>query len=165
MKQITKTRQRIKFLCQGSIIAALYVVLTFLARLLGLDSGVIQLRFSEALCLLPMFFPPAIVGVTIGCFLANLLSGAVILDIIVGPIATLIGAVGTYLLRKNKYLAALPPIISNAVIIPFVLAYGYGTGDSIPFMMLTVGLGEFLSVFVLGLILLSIFEKRIKNHL
>lgn len=165
MKQIAKTRQRIRFLCYGAIIAALYVVLTFLARLLGLDSGVIQIRFSEILCLLPMFFPSAIVGVTLGCFLANLLSGAIILDIIIGPIATLIGAFGTYLLRKHKYLATLPPIISNGVIIPFVLAYGYGAKDSIPFMMLTVGFGEFISIFLLGLVLIPIFEKHIKYHL
>ena len=165
MKQNTRSRQKIRFLCQGAIIAALYVVLTFVARLLGLDSGVIQLRFSEALCLLPILFPPAIVGVTLGCFLANLLSGAVILDVIFGPIATLIGALGTYLLRRHKYLATLPPILSNAIIIPFVLAYGYGASDSIPFMMLTVGLGEFISIFLLGLALIPILKKRIKYHL
>lgn len=147
------------YLCQAALIAALYVALTFLAKLLGLDSGVIQVRFSEMLCLLPIFTPAAIPGVTLGCFLANLLGGAVILDTIVGPIATLIGALGTYWLRKNKWLAALPPVLSNALIVPFILAYGYGAPDAIPFMMLTVGAGEIISIYVLGMLFVKAAEK------
>ena len=159
MSEITKMRRKINFLCQGAIIAALYVVLTLFARLLGLDSGVLQIRFSEILCLLPMLTPSAIVGVTLGCFLANLLTGAVILDVIAGPVATLIGAVGTYLLRRRRWLAPLPPILSNSVIIPFVLAYGYGASESIPFMMLTVGIGEAVSIYLLGSRFISALKK------
>ena len=141
------------FLCQGALIAALYVILTLLARVLGLDSGVIQIRFSEMLCLLPMFFTSAIPGVTVGCFLANLLTGAVWLDILVGPIATLLGAVGTYLLRKKKLLAPLPPILTNMILIPLVLTYGYGMEQALPLMMLTVGIGEVLSIYGLGMLM------------
>ena len=151
------------FLCQSALIAALYVVLTLLARVFGLESQVIQIRFSEMLCLLPMFFTSAIPGVTVGCFLANLLTGAVWLDILVGPIATLIGAVGTYLLRKQRYLAPLPPILANTILIPFVLAYGYGAEQAIPLMMLTVGIGEVLSIYVLGMLMVRFSGKTLER--
>jgi len=142
--------KRTLFLCQAAIVAALYVALTFLARLLGLDSGVIQVRFSEALCILPIFMPSSIWGLTAGCFLSNILVGAHLLDILVGPIATLLGALGTYALRKHKWLAPLPAVLSNTLIIPFVLSYGYGMEQAIPVMMLTVGIGELISVYGLG---------------
>ena len=146
MKRNAKT----VFLCQGAIIAALYVVLTYVAKLFGLDSGVIQVRVSEMLCILPIFTPAAIPGLYLGCLISNLLTGAVWLDVLAGPIATLIGALGTYLLRKYPIAATIPPVLSNALIVPFVLAYGYGVPDTIPFMMLTVGIGEIISVCVLG---------------
>lgn len=146
MKRNAKT----VFLCQGAIIAALYVVLTYAAKLFGLDSGVIQVRVSEMLCILPIFTPAAIPGLYLGCLISNLLTGAVWLDIIAGPIATLIGALGTYLLKKYPIVATLPPVAANALIVPFVLAYGYGVEEAIPFMMLTVGIGEVISVCVLG---------------
>ena len=148
MKQTSKEKSL--YLCQAAMIAAFYVALTFLAQMLGLGSGVIQVRFSEALCLLPIVLPAAIPGLTVGCLLANLLTGAVWLDILVGPIATLIGALGTYLLRKNRLLATLPPILSNMILIPPVLAYGYGMEDALWFMMITVGIGEVISVGLLG---------------
>ena len=114
------------FIVQGAMIAALYVVLTMLANALGLSSYSIQIRFSEALCILPFFTPAAIPGLWIGCLIANLMTGAIIWDIIFGSLATLIGAVGTYLLRKHKFACTLPPVIANMVIVPFVLRYGYG---------------------------------------
>ena len=86
--------RKVLFITQAAVIAALYVVLTQLAALLGLSSGAIQVRFSEALTILPYFIPSAIPGVTIGCFLANLLTGGAVLDIVFGSIATLIGCVG-----------------------------------------------------------------------
>ncbi len=161
MKQ--QDKRRTLYLCQAAMVAALYVLLTLLAQLLGMGSGVIQVRFSEMLCLLPIVLPAAIPGVTIGCFLANLLTGAVWLDILVGPVATLIGALGTYLLRKNRWLASVPPVLSNALIIPFVLAYGYGAEEAIPFMMLTVGIGELLSICVLGMLLFCASEPYLKK--
>ena len=155
-----KNRKRTLFICYAAIIAALYVVLTYFAHLLGLDSGVIQVRLSEALCILPMLTSAAIPGLYIGCLLANVLTGAVWLDILVGPVATLVGAVGTYLLRKYKWIAPLPPVLSNAVIVPFVLAYGYGVEQAIPFMMLTVGIGEIISIYLLGMLLYTALYKR-----
>ena len=158
-----KNRGKTLYLCQAALIASLYIVLTVAARILGLDSGMIQIRFSEMLCLLPIFLPAAIPGVTVGCFLSNLLTGAVWLDIVVGPIATLIGALGTYLCRKHVWIAPLPPVLANSFIIPFVLAYGYGIQEAIPLMMLTVGIGEILSIYVLGMIFVRGSERFLRK--
>lgn len=139
---------------QAAMIAALYVVLTMLAASLGLDHYAVQLRFSEALTILPAFTPAAIPGLFVGCLLSNIMSGCIIWDVIFGPIATLIGAVGTWLLRKrSKWLAPLPPIVANTLIIPLILAYAYQFEGSLPYFMVTVGLGEILSCGVLGMFL------------
>ena len=155
-----KTKQ----MTQGAVIAALYVVLTLLAKAMGLDSGQIQLRFSEALCILPCFLPAAVPGLAVGCLLANLLCGNIIWDVIFGTLATLIGAVGTRLLRKNRWLACLPPMLANILIVPFVLSYAYGLPGTIPFFMLTVGIGEVLSCGLLGQLLYGTLDKH-KNNL
>ena len=92
--------------------------------------------------------------------LSNLLGGAIPVDIIFGSIATLIGAFFTYKLRNTgKWTAPIPPIVSNIVIVPLVLRYGYGINLPIPFMMLTVGAGEFISAGVIGMILLGALSK------
>ena len=152
-----------KKICIAAAVAALYVAFTFLANALGLANGVIQLRISEMLCVLPIFLPSSIVGVTLGCFLSNLILSGTWLDIVIGPIATLIGALGTYALRKWKWIAPMPAVISNAIIIPFVLAYGYGMEETIPFMMLTVGIGELLSVYGFGSYLILRGDRLFKN--
>ena len=159
-----KTTQLVRYTARGAVIAALYVVLTAFSAMLGLSSGVIQLRVSEALCILPIFMPEAVPALFVGCLLSNLLvSGGVIWDVIFGSIATLIAALGTRALRnlpkKLLWLAALPPVISNAVIVPFVLIYAYGVPDTYWFIMLTVAIGEMLSVGVFG----SLFYFGIKK--
>jgi Predicted membrane protein len=148
------------YLTQGAAVAALYVALTYLASALGLSSGAIQVRFSEALTILPCFFGAAVPGLFVGCLLANLLTGAVVWDVVFGSIATLLGAIGTRLLRKNRWLACLPPIISNILIVPFVLVYAYGVPDTIPYLMLTVGAGEVISCGILGQLLYTALDKR-----
>ena len=150
---------KVKNITHSAIIAALYVVLTIVAQLLGLASGAIQVRFSEALTILPVFTSAAIPGLAIGCLISNIISGGVIWDIIFGTFATLIGAVGTYLLRKYKWLASIPPIVANAVIVPFVLIYAYGATEALPFLMLTVGIGEIISAGVLGTVLSKTLDK------
>ena len=148
------------FITHAAIIAALYVVLTYLASMLGLSNGAIQIRFSEALTVLPFFTPAAIPGLFVGCIIANLLSGAVIWEVVFGSAATLLGAVATYLLRKKtKWLAPLPPILSNTLIVPFVLVYAYGVPDGLPYLMATVGAGEIISCGILGMALLKCLEK------
>ena len=148
-----------KKLTLAATIAALYVILTGLAKLLGVDSGVIQVRFSEALCILPCFTPAAVPGLFIGCLLSNILAGGIIWDVVFGSLATLLGACGTRLLRKNRFLAVLPPIFANTIIVPFVLYYAYGIPGSIPYFMLTVGIGEVISCGILGLFLYSSVKK------
>ncbi|MCR5526928.1 MAG: QueT transporter family protein [Lachnospiraceae bacterium] len=143
------------FIAQAGIIAAIYVVLTIFAQGFDLAQGAIQCRFSEALTILPFFTPAAVPGVTIGCLLSNIFIGSALPDIIFGTIATFIGCVGTYMLRKHRFLCSVPPVIANALIIPFVLKYAYGMTDMIPFMMLTVGAGEVITCMIFGEILLN----------
>lgn len=147
------------FIAQAAVIAALYVVLTLLANSLGLANYAIQLRFSEALTILPFFTPAAIPGLFLGCVISNLLTGAIIWDVLFGSLATLLGAVGTYLLRRCKWLAPLPPIAANTIIVPLVLYFAYRIPGSIPYFMLTVGIGEILSCGVLGMLLLFVLQK------
>ena len=161
-------RKHLRNLSIAAMVAALYVLFTWLAAVLGLSAQPIQLRFSEALCILPYFTPAAIPGLFIGCLLANLLTNAVIWDIVFGSLATLIGAIGTYLLRRFKWLTPLPPIIANTVIIPFVIAYSTLAPEVIsPTLLLgyaaTVGIGEILSCGVLGMLLLRVLEKHRKS--
>lgn len=148
----------ILFMTQSAMIAAIYVVLTVLFAPFGF--GQIQVRIAEALTVLPYFTPAAIPGLFIGCLIGNIIGGAIIPDIIFGSLATLIGACFTYLLRKrSKFLAPLPPILANTIVVPLVLYYAYGFNLPIPFMMLTVGIGEIISCGVLGMILLSAVKK------
>lgn len=129
------------FMAQAAMIAAIYVVLTIVFA--PFSFGEVQVRIAEALTILPVFTPAAIPGLFIGCLIGNILGGALLPDIIFGSLATLIGALFTYLLRKrSKFLAPLPPILANIVVVPFVLRYAYGVLLPIPFMMLTVGIGE-----------------------
>lgn len=156
--------KKAKFLTAAAIIAATYVVLTLFTNMLGLASGVIQIRISESLCILPLFTPAAIPGVFLGCLISNLLCGCVVWDIVFGSLATLIGAALTYRLRKNKYIATLPPILSNTIIIPFVLKLSYGIPGSIWYFFVTVGIGEIISCGVLGILLYNCLKKY-ENHI
>ena len=158
-------KNKTRYLTLAAVIAALYVVLTYLSALFGLSGqNLIQVRLSEALCILPYFTPAAVPGVTIGCLIANLMTGAHALDILFGTLATLLGAIGTRLLKKWRFLAPLPPILANTLIVPFVLRYAYLMTDfAMPILFLTVGAGEILSVGVLGMILLFALQKREKQ--
>lgn len=158
--------KNVLFVVQAAMIAAIYVALTFVSASLGLASGTIQVRISEALCILPVFTTAAIPGLWLGCLLANFLTGSILVDVICGSIATLIGALGTYYLRKYKTACTLPPVIANMVIVPFVLRYGYGFVTeykgidwSIPFNAATVGIGEVITCVVMGRILLQVLSK------
>lgn len=152
--------KKLVFICQAAVIAALYVVLTYVFS--AFASGVIQVRVSEALTVLPAFTPAAIPGLVIGCLLSNTLTGCVLLDIIFGSVATLIGALGSYALRRHTWLVPIPPIVSNMIIVPFVLRFAYGATDAFPFMIATVGAGEIISCYLLGMILYVALKKV--NH-
>lgn len=154
-QQIHKTIQTIVY---GGLIAAIYVALTILFE--PISFGPIQFRIAELLCILPFFTPAAIPGLFVGCLLGNLLGGAIIYDVIFGSLATLIGAVGSYLLRKHRFAVCIPPILANTLIIPFVLRYAYQLPDTLPYLFATVGIGEILAIGVLGNLLLLALSKN-----
>lgn len=170
--------KKVLYLVQAAVIAAIYVVLTYFISAFHLASGAIQVRISEALCVLPFFTPAAIPGLFLGCLISNLLTGCIIWDVVFGSLATLLGALGTRLLTGRSvepfrsgekegrfpWLAPLPPIAANTLIVPPVLRYAYQLPGSIPYFMLTVGVGEVISCGVLGLILLKVLN-RYKKYL
>lgn len=155
-------KKNIQFLTQAAMIAAIYVVLTFVANAFGLANYAVQVRFSEALTILPIFTPAGIPGLFIGCLISNILTGCAIPDIIFGSLATLIGAFGTRALKSNRFLAVLPPIAANAIIVPLILKYAYGL-EPLWFSFLTVTAGEIISCGVLGLLLAFALNKYWKQ--
>ena len=158
MKNNLTRRTRTAAITQAALIAALYIVLTFIANAMGLANYAIQVRFSESLTILPYFTSSAIPGLFIGCLLSNLLTGCALPDVIFGSLATLIGAFVTYALRKYKWAAPVGPIVSNVLIVPFVLLYAYGI-QPLWFSFVTVTIGEIISCGVLGMLLLNTLQK------
>lgn len=153
------TDPKVLGITQGALIAALYVVLTLVFA--PISFGPVQVRIAEALCILPMFTPAAVPGLFIGCLIANFIGGGIMLDVIFGSLATLIGAVCGYMLRHNRWLVPVPAIIANAIIVPFVLRYGYGVVDvAIPILVLQILIGEIAGCFVLGELLCTAIQKR-----
>lgn len=153
-----------KYLTRAAVIAALYVVLTYLAGLMNLAYGPVQFRFSEALTVLPFLFPEAIPGLFVGCIVSNLISPYGALDLVVGSLATLIAAIWTAKCGK-RWFAPMPPVIANALLVGAMIAWyeaGFGAGFPAAFAYnaLTVGLGELVVCYVLGLPLLTVLEKR-----
>lgn len=150
--------RKTQFITQAAVIAAIYTVLVFIFSFSSF--GPIQFRIAEALTILPYFTAAAIPGVTLGCFLsAVLVPGTAVLDMVFGSLATLIAAVLSYKLRRNKFLVPIPPIIVNALVVPWVLKFAYGEAQSVPLMMLTVGAGEFVAAGILGMVLLFALDK------
>ena len=172
-------RRAALYAAQGAMTAALYVALTWIASMAGLSSMAVQVRISEALCVLPFFMPAAVPGLFVGCLLANLMTGAVVWDILFGSLATLLGALGARGLsllagradaagrrRRAAVLTALiplPTVAANTLVVPLVLRYAYALQDALPYLFLTVGLGEVLSAWVLGLLLLRILKKTVSR--
>lgn len=186
----------VRFICQTAVIASLYVVLTVV--FMPISFGAIQCRISEALCLLPVLMPAAVYGVTLGCFIANIVGGALIWDVVFGTLSTFTGAFFTWHLtatfreslarfldetssgnaldssggaesKSEKVLSlplsirlksALPPVISNSIIVPLVLKYAYMLDDAYLVLCFTVGVGEIISAGILGNILLSALCRK-----
>ena len=146
-------------LTYGALIASIYVILTLLSQMAGLASGPIQIRISEALCILPLFTPAAIPGLFAGCIISDLITGCAPWDVIFGSLATLLGALGTYGLRKFNYISLLPPIIANTLILPFILSMVYSFDGSLIYFAVTIFAGEFISVGILGTFLRKSLEK------
>lgn len=154
--------KKVQFITQGAVIAAIYVVLVLIFDTFSF--GPIQFRIAEMLTIMPYFTPAAIPGLFVGCLIANIIGGGLIWDIVFGSIATLIGAIGSYLVRKNKWLVPLPPIIANIVIVPFVLKYAYGYDGLLVYFMFTVGLSEIIVCGIIGMALLTVMAKN-REHI
>lgn len=147
----------VRQLTLSAMVAAIYFVLSYFGSIFGLTYGPVQCRFAEALCVLPFLFPSTIPGLFVGCLLTNLMS-TVPLDIVVGSLATLLAAFWTSKM-PNRYLAPLPPVICNGVIVGAMLTWyevGFGEGfwSLFAFNGLSVAVGELLACYILGSILL-----------
>ena len=153
-------KERVKTWMHAAVIAALYVVLTEASAMLGMASGVIQVRLSEALTVLPYFTPAAIPGLFVGCMLSNIVTGCALWDVLFGSLATLLGAWASYALRRHTYLVWVPPVVANVLIVPWVLQQVYGVKDALPLLMLSVGVGEVISCGVFGMLLLQALKRR-----
>ena len=147
-----------KQLTLAALPAAAYAVLSYFGSIFGLTYGPIQCRFAEALCVLPFFLPETAWGLGVGCLIANLLSPYGVLDIVVGSAATLLAALLTARCQK-KWLAPLPPVVLNTLLVGAVIAYEE-TGLTAAFPAtwaingLTVGAGEAIACYGLGMLLL-----------
>lgn len=142
----------VKFIVKASIIAALYVTLVMVFSFSSF--GPIQFRIAEALTILPFFTPAAIPGLFVGCIIANILGGAIALDIIFGSLATLLAAVLSYKLRRFKWLVPVPPVLVNTVVVAYILKYAYGFAEGLWALMGGVFLGQMIAAYGLGMILL-----------
>ena len=151
------SRRNTKNLCLSALIAALYAALAFQP----ISYGAVQFRISEALTLLPVLFPQAVPGLTLGCLISNLFNpmGATVYDVVFGTLATLIAAVLTWRMRASIWVRALPPVLCNAVIVGLVLTYAYGI-DMLWMNMLTVGLGEAVVCYVLGVPMIKLLSRQ-----
>ena len=153
------SRRNTKSLCLSALIAALYAALTLAFQ--PISYGAVQFRISEALTLLPVLFPQAVPGLTLGCLISNLFNpmGATVYDVVFGTLATMIAALLTWRMRANIWLRALPPVLCNAVIVGLVLTYAYGI-DMLWLNMLTVGLGEAVVCYLLGVPMVKLLSRR-----
>lgn len=154
-------------LVRCAVIAAVYVVLCL--ALAPFSYGAVQVRIAEALCLLPVFGAEYIVGVTLGCFLANLL-GSTVIDVVFGTLATLLACLVTYKLRDVRVKglaipASLPPVVFNMLIVgAFEITFFFS--DAAPtvalaaFNAVAVGIGEIISCTILGVALVKLVESN-----
>ncbi|MBR6529934.1 MAG: QueT transporter family protein [Clostridia bacterium] len=160
-------------LVRAALVAALYVALTVTPPLSALSFGAVQLRVSEALCILPFLFPETGAGLVLGCLISNFFSPNLLpLDIALGTLATLLAVTLTVRLRKYKetkwakWIAALPTVLSNAVIVPFIICFSM-PNEAFGLIYLTsflsVGLGEVLGAWGLGTCLYFILKKLSKH--
>ena len=144
-------------LVRAALIAALYTVLTLLLQ--PLSYGEVQIRFSEALTLLPILLPEAVPALAVGCLLANILGGCTIFDIVFGTLATLLAALCTRRLRNRFWLAALMPVLFNGVIVGAVVHYCYAPIFPLPLSMLSVAAGEAVACLIVGPLLVRVMQR------
>lgn len=153
-----------KDLTLAAMVAALYAVMGYFGNIFGLTFGPLNFRFAEALTVLPFLFPAATPGLFVGCVIVNLLSPYGPMDVVVGSAATLIAAIWTGKVR-NRWLAPLPPVICNTVMVGFVIGWAEANGFTAAFPMawlvngVSAGLGELGVCYILGMLLLEVLPK------
>ena len=160
-------QRSVKDLTAAAVVAALYTALSLLSNSLGIAFGPVQCRFSEALTLLPMILPSSVYGLTVGCLLTNILSPYGLPDLIVGTLATFLAADLTRRCKKDR-LGALPPVLYNAFLVGALLAFQQtGFGSAFPaafcYQALTVGLGQLIACYGLGIPLLRMLRKHLRK--
>ncbi|MFD3156079.1 QueT transporter family protein [Haloimpatiens sp. FM7330] len=167
---MNNSSKQVRGLVFSALIAAIYTVLTMSLSFMGF--GAVQYRVSEGLTILPFFTPYAIPGLVIGCLLSNIISPVGILDLIFGTLATLIASMITYYIGKSnikskKFLAPMPPVLVNAIIIGLLLKYVAFPNVPLFILMAQVGWGELICCYGIGLPLMTIFEKNtvLKNFI
>lgn len=166
-----KNKKKI-YIMQTIVIAVLYIILTVIADMFGMAKGIVQVRISDALAVLPYFTPAAIPGLFIGCLVSNtiislspdpmtgkmMLSSAAQYYILFGSCSTMAAAFVSYLIRKKKFIVFVPPIIFNTITIPLLFKYVFRYEDSLLKCFVTVGVGELISCGLLGTALLLALE-------
>ncbi len=163
---MNKETLTVRKLTRCAVVAAIYVALCL--GLAPFSYGAIQVRVAEALCLLPIFGPEYILGVTLGCALANLL-GSTMVDVVFGTLATFLACLCTYAVRRWRIgglaiPAAIPPVLWNAVIVGTEIAVFFSDTPATPALIfanaLSVGAGEIISCCVLGVLLVRLIESN-----
>lgn len=154
----------VKFIVISALIAALYVALTLIFAPISFKE--IQFRVSEVLTLLPIVSLPAVPGLFVGCFIANLIAGALWQDVLFGSLATLLAAVLTRFLRRFPWLAAFMPVLVNGLVVGYLLVNVY----QIPFLKFwvaagSVAIGEAAVVYMLGLPFIGIIKKTLNPQM
>jgi uncharacterized membrane protein len=141
-------RQVLNDFLKQSMVASIYVVLVYIFNFASF--GLIQFRVAELLMILILFDKKYIIGLTVGCFLANLLNGAIIIDVIFGTLATTIAGFLMYFTRKKPYISMIFPAVVNGIIVGIILTYGYQLG-LLSITIPSVFIGEFGVMYLLGL--------------
>lgn len=151
---------KMRKIAHAAILAAIYAILTLV--LAPASFGPVQCRVAEALCVLPIFMPEAVPGLAIGCLLANLYTGT-LYDIVFGTLATFSAAILTRAFRHNQWIAMLFPVLINAVVVGGYIGLFLDKSMGVWVTMLTVGGGELLACYGLGLPLGSILKKHFRG--
>lgn len=147
---------KLKYLLHGSIIAAIYIVLTILPA--PISYGPVQVRISEALTILPAFTPAAIPGLFVGCFISNIMGPYGMADAVCGSLASLVAAILSYFCRKHQCLVPLPSVIINGIVIGCMLHFAYGVPDPIA-CIAWVSAGQAVSCYLLGMPIIKILKR------
>ena len=158
-KYMKKYFCNIRFLSQAGLIAAIYTALCLVLHPISFGFGGIELRVSEALTLLPVLMPSAVPGLFIGCLLANIMGGATMLDVVFGSLTTLAAALLTRKCREKPLLAAFWPVILNALVIGALLRYAYGLAMPLWLCMLSIGTGQAIACYVIGLPVMKMMKR------